>query len=112
IDLGLNQMREDVGQDLADSQFMLGRSATALIGLSDGYMSWLLRGGVLLSSALSSLPVWRFVDPLPVFVREDEESAEDGDDESLEAIVQGGEPGITSVERNTKPSHSPDPDTR
>ena len=35
-------------------------------GLSVGYVVWLLRGGVLVSSMLSALPAWQMVDPLPV----------------------------------------------
>jgi hypothetical protein len=38
-------------------------------GLSVGYVIWLLRGGLLLSSLLSSLPAWHAVDPMPVLAR-------------------------------------------
>ena len=31
-----------------------------------GYLFWSLRGGVLVASALSQLPTWRMLDPLPV----------------------------------------------
>ncbi|MAE65767.1 MAG: hypothetical protein CMJ18_15975, partial [Phycisphaeraceae bacterium] len=31
-----------------------------------GYTVWALRGGSLLASLMTSLPVWQFVDPLPV----------------------------------------------
>ena len=35
-------------------------------GLSIGYVVWLVRGGVLMSSMLSPLPAWKMLDPLPV----------------------------------------------
>ena len=35
-------------------------------GLSIGYVVWLIRGGVLVSSMLSALPAWQMIDPLPV----------------------------------------------
>jgi hypothetical protein len=35
-------------------------------GLSIGYVVWLVRGGVLVSSMLSALPAWQMIDPLPV----------------------------------------------
>lgn len=35
-------------------------------GLSIGYVVWLVRGGVLVSSMLSALPAWQMMDPLPV----------------------------------------------
>ena len=31
-----------------------------------GYIFWSLRGGVLVAAALSQMPNWRFIDPLPV----------------------------------------------
>ena len=59
-------------------------------------MIWLIRGGVLLSSVLSSLPAWRMVDPLPVLGRlddEDEEAFENEPDEGLDEIVEGAADG-------------------
>lgn len=60
--------------------------------LSIGYVVWLVRGGVLLSSVLSALPAWQLLDPLPVLTRrgagrggagaahgEDDGDGEDGD---------------------------------
>jgi hypothetical protein len=35
-------------------------------GLSIGYVVWLVRGGVLVSTMLSALPAWQMIDPLPV----------------------------------------------
>ena len=59
---------------------------------------WLLRGGVLLSSLLSSLPAWRLVDPLPVLSRLSDDS-DDEDDTSLEELVtqEGREHGGDDV---------------
>ncbi|MES9927270.1 MAG: Ig-like domain-containing protein, partial [Candidatus Thiodiazotropha sp. 6PDIVS] len=36
------------------------------VTLSAGYVAWLLRAGVLSASLLSSMPLWRQIDPLPV----------------------------------------------
>jgi len=49
-------------------------------------VAWLVRGGVLLSTALSSLPAWQFIDPLPVLART--RDGEDGDDDSLQSIIK------------------------
>jgi hypothetical protein len=82
----LDRVRSSV-QEEADFQHRVLASSIAIgAGVSIGYVLWLLRGGVLLASLMSSLPAWRFVDPLPVLARlgggEDEE-----DGESLESIV-------------------------
>ncbi len=42
----------------------LGLGVTS--GLTIGYVVWLVRGGVLVSSMLSALPAWQMIDPLPV----------------------------------------------
>lgn len=78
-------------------------SSTAVAGsLSVGYVMWLVRGGVLLSSLMSSLPAWRVLDPLPILGRsrdDEEESDGEGPDDPLErlfmrartALGRGGE---------------------
>jgi hypothetical protein len=64
-------------------------AAAVAMGLSVGYVIWLLRGGVLLSSFLSSLPAWRLVDPLPILGHlDDDDDDNDGSaDDSLEYMV-------------------------
>jgi hypothetical protein len=66
----------------------MGSTLAMSAGLSIGYVLWLLRGGVLLSSVLSSLPAWRMVDPLPVLASLDRSSKDKEDDESLESVIE------------------------
>jgi hypothetical protein len=58
-------------------------------GLSIGYVVWLVRGGVLVSSMLSALPAWQMIDPLPVLAttrpRKSRERAA-ADDRDLERL--------------------------
>ena len=65
----------------------LGSTIVASTGLSVGYVMWLLRGGVLTSSMLSSMPAWRLVDPLPVLANTARRADEEEDD-SLESLVK------------------------
>ena len=44
----------------------LKSAAFGTVALSAGYVAWLLRAGALSASLLSSAPLWRQVDPLPV----------------------------------------------
>jgi hypothetical protein len=39
-----------------------------------------LRGGVLVASVLSTLPAWRFLDPLPILAQDDDDEDQDQDD--------------------------------
>jgi hypothetical protein len=94
---GLDQLRESVKDSEEAEQRVIGSTVAAGASVSVGYVIWLLRGGVLATSLLSSLPAWRFVDPLPVLSRFKQDDDED-DDDSLEAIVgedydeQGADP--------------------
>ncbi len=56
----LNQVYDDVHQEEEIAQAVLAGSTVLTTGLSIGYVLWLLRGGLLLSSLLTSLPAWRF----------------------------------------------------
>jgi hypothetical protein len=71
-------------------------------GFSIGYVLWLIRGGLLLSSLLSSLPAWRFVDPLPVLSHLGAISKEDEtDDDSLESVIRKGADMANSPREST-----------
>gem|GEM_PF-3355613 len=68
---------------------VVGSSAVVSTGVSVGYVMWLLRGGSLLTTFLSSLPAWQAFDPLAVL--ESFEENEDGDQESLASLVSDSE---------------------
>ena len=82
----LNEMREEMITDSQGTEKIIGNSLSVTAGLSGGYVIWLVRSGVLLSSALSSLPTWRFIDPLPVLSGSWSDTS-DEDDDSLESMV-------------------------
>jgi len=88
----LNEQRDVIQENAILEQRIVGSAMTVTTGLSVGYVIWLIRGGVLLSSMLASLPAWRMIDPLPVlaFTGRRKKGEEDKDDESLESIVSKG----------------------
>ena len=73
--------------DIVFEKVVVGSSAAVSTSVSVGYAVWMLRGGSLLTSILSSLPVWQGFDPLPVLESFDEDG--EGDDETLASIVAG-----------------------
>ncbi|HTD90434.1 MAG TPA: hypothetical protein VK663_07215, partial [Burkholderiales bacterium] len=97
----LDRLREDTKAEVELERNIVVSSVTAGAGMSVGYVFWLLRGGLLMTSLLSSLPAWRFVDPLPILGRLKDDGDED-DNESLESIVGGedSESGQVGDERN------------
>ena len=62
--------------------------ALAGVSLTVGYVVWMLRGGLLISSLLAQMPMWSFVDPLTVL---DSLDQSDEDDESIGSLVEQGQ---------------------
>jgi hypothetical protein len=60
-------------------------------GLTAGYVIWLVRGGLLLTSLLTQMPAWRIVDPLVVLqygaAPKRDEELEEEQDESLASLL-------------------------
>ncbi len=83
----LDQARGQMDDEMKFDKIAIGSSIAASTGLSIGYVLWLLRGGVLVSSLLSSLPAWRMIDPLPVLGKSRDDD-EDADEESLQSLVK------------------------
>lgn len=72
--------------ELSEEEQVLWTSTTTLsASFTVGYAVWMLRSGVLLSTALSALPAWRFIDPLPVLMSSG--AVADSDGESLQSMV-------------------------
>ena len=97
----LDQLREDVTTDIQYSKIVAGSSVAASTGLSIGYVAYLLRGGVLLSSVLTSLPAWTFFDPTPVLggVTEGGPGESADDDETLESMVSNSDSESSSLDK-------------
>jgi len=82
----LDAVKQEMTSEIKLSKVYLGSAVVSSIGLSVGYVVWLLRGGMLLASLLSSMPAWQFLDPLPILARKKKDDQSD-DYESLESIV-------------------------
>ena len=82
----LDAVKKEMAGDNQLSKIYFGSAIVSSIGLSVGYVVWLIRGGLLLSSLLSSLPAWQILDPLPILARKKGDDSSE-DDESLESIL-------------------------
>jgi hypothetical protein len=87
----LDEARERVQEEAKVEARVAGSVFVVSTGLSVGYVLWLLRGGALIASLLSSLPAWRLVDPLPVLGSMGGRAG-DEDDDSLEDLVANNDP--------------------
>ena len=85
--VAFEQVKESLQTDLAN-QLVFEAPALAGASLSVGYVVWMLRGGVLITSLLAQMPAWRIVDPLVVLESLDKS---DEDDESIGSLVEQGQ---------------------
>ena len=79
----------DHAADLSPESLVLGTSAVVSSALTVGYVTWLLRGGSLLTSLLASLPAWSAFDPLPVLMSGAKPDDESEDQDRLVDLVRG-----------------------
>jgi hypothetical protein len=61
-----DDIQRRVLEEAAARRTAVASSIMATGGVSIGYVVWLVRGGVLVSSMLSALPAWQMIDPMPV----------------------------------------------
>jgi hypothetical protein len=101
----LDRLHEDVEQKVKIEQTVIRSTVALTTGLSVGYVVWLLRGGLLLTSLLSSLPAWHVIDPWPVLSRvkrSDEEQEDDASDDQVEHMFDKAKTLMARL-RKTKP---------
>ncbi len=83
----LERVRDDVMQVASIDRNVMASTIGVSASFTIGYVLWLVRGGVLISSLLASLPAWRMVDPLPVLGSLANSKRDEKDDKSLEELV-------------------------
>ena len=81
LDGSFRQVNEEVRAEAAQELGVVASSVVVSTGLSIGYVLWLARGGALLASIASVIPVWASMDPLPVLSRQKARGARGRDPE-------------------------------
>lgn len=89
LEQAFDQLRDNADGEAQGEQQGIGATMVTGAGLTIGYVAWLIRGGVLLTSLLSTMPAWRLLDPLPILNSAAGKRRGD-DDDSLEAMVDQG----------------------
>ena len=93
----LDAVQEEMGNEILISKTVVGSAIATSAGLSAGYVVWMLKGGSLMASVLSSLPAWQLADPLAILVGTKHD--EDDEEESLETIINDGSGGNADKKR-------------
>ena len=85
----LDRMRGEVDAQAILQRAWAGSSVALMAGLSLGYVVMLTRGGLLIASLVSSMPVWRLIDPIPILAAFGADQDDDTeDDESLDGLIR------------------------
>ena len=105
----LGQVRERVGERLMADRNFAASSVAVSASVSIGYVIWLIRGGVLLSSVLASVPAWSAIDPLPVLSRVGGRKGGDDEDDSLQAMLSKAKASVLSTSAPNVPNGDREP---
>lgn len=92
----LNELKKETFDQMQHSQTVVGSAIAVSTGLSAGYVIWMLRSGMLISSVMFSLPAWRIADPLPILAGSQNKN---NDDESLLSIIKNKTSREKTVEK-------------
>ena len=66
IDAMLNELDDNYARSESSDLVMANVVRGATWSLSAGFVAWILRGGSLIAAAMSSIPLWKGLDPLPI----------------------------------------------
>jgi hypothetical protein len=73
IDNMKQEMAEAAGEKASADEFKVAAAKSSGIVLTAGVVAWILRSGALLSSLMSTIPLWKGYDPLPILAYKDDE---------------------------------------
>ena len=82
-------MKEKVNNNREEGGYMdlLARSASGMaLSLSAGVITWALQGGSILASMLSSVPLWKGFDPLPIITKFKKSESDDETTQTSDAL--------------------------
>ena len=91
------QFEHSMAADAHENRMAIGVATGLGVSVFAGYVIWALRGASLLVGALSTLPMWRCFDPLPVLLRDEKlptenegrqsKAADDKEEERVKALL-------------------------
>ncbi|KPJ98255.1 MAG: hypothetical protein AMJ60_08955 [Desulfobacterales bacterium SG8_35] len=99
-------LEKETAREIKLEKTVIGSAIAATTTFSVGYVVWVIRSGMLLSSLLSSLPAWQIADPLPILAKL--KDSEDKDDESIEEIIGDDDTEQETDKRDDNEKGKPD----
>ena len=75
----LDAFQDAMGTKLSTEEMVVGSIGTLSSSLVVGYVIWVVRSGLLLSSVVASMPAWTLIDPTVIMTVSDGDDEEDGE---------------------------------
>jgi VCBS repeat-containing protein len=80
IDKMKQEMGGSTGDEMSPTEFKVAAAKSSGVVLTAGVVAWILRSGALLSSLMSTIPLWKGYDPLPILAYKDDEEKKEEDE--------------------------------
>jgi VCBS repeat-containing protein len=77
IDEMRQRIDENITEDITRIEFRSAAVSGAGVSLTAGVVAWVLRSGALMTSLMSTIPLWKGYDPLPILAYKDNEEEEE-----------------------------------
>lgn len=85
LHIELAKVEQDLSRSFKSDTFVVGSAMAVTSGLGVGYVIWLVRGGLIMTSLLAQVPAWQDIDPLTVL---DSRGLREEDGESLQSLIE------------------------
>ena len=72
------EMAESADEKTTTVEFQVAAAKSSGVVLTAGVVAWILRSGALLSSLMSTIPLWKGYDPLPILAYKDDDKTKQG----------------------------------
>ena len=79
---------EDIGEQNEADRLLVQTFASGGVAISSGVVAWMLRGGSLMASLLTSLPAWKSFDPLPIIAKKGRDSESEDSDDNAKVVEE------------------------
>jgi hypothetical protein len=80
----IDKMKEEMGdaaeEKMTSTEFKVAAAKSSGVVLTAGVVAWILRSGALLSSLISTIPLWKGYDPLPILAYKDDDDKKKEDE--------------------------------
>jgi hypothetical protein len=72
----MKQEMAESAEEMDVVEFQVAAAKSSGVVLTAGIVAWAMRGGALLSSLMSTIPLWKGYDPLPILAYKDDDEDE------------------------------------